>query len=112
MPDRIRFHLDEHIDRAIAIGLVRAGVDVTTTNEAGLRTTSDPTQFAYSIRERRVFVTGDRGVMGLAAESAAHFGLVFIRRNQLTIGQQIRELLLLHDFYDSDDMIDRIEYFH
>jgi hypothetical protein len=37
MADRIRFHLDEHVDPAIATALRRAGIDVTTTNEAGLR---------------------------------------------------------------------------
>jgi hypothetical protein len=35
MADRIRFHLDEHVDPAIATALRRAGIDVTTTNEAG-----------------------------------------------------------------------------
>ena len=38
MADRIRFHLDEHVDPAIATALRRAGIDVTTTNDAGLRT--------------------------------------------------------------------------
>ena len=38
MADRIRFHLDEHVDPAIATALRRAGIDVTTTVEAGLRT--------------------------------------------------------------------------
>jgi hypothetical protein len=37
MADRIRFHLDEHVDPAIAAALHRAGIDVTTTVEAGLR---------------------------------------------------------------------------
>jgi hypothetical protein len=35
--DRIRFHLDEHVDPAIAIALRRAGIDVTTTFQAGIR---------------------------------------------------------------------------
>jgi hypothetical protein len=29
MADRIRFHLDEHVDPAIATALRRAGIDVT-----------------------------------------------------------------------------------
>ena len=35
MADRIRFHLDEHVDPAIATALRRAGVNVTTTIESG-----------------------------------------------------------------------------
>ena len=36
MPQTIRFHLDEHCDLAIAEGLRRRAIDVTTTPEAGL----------------------------------------------------------------------------
>lgn len=36
MARTIQFHLDEHMDKAIAIGLRRRGIDVTTTPEAGL----------------------------------------------------------------------------
>ena len=38
---RIRFHLDEHIDRDIARALRLYSIDVTTTVEAGLRTKMD-----------------------------------------------------------------------
>jgi hypothetical protein len=38
MTDRLRFHLDEHIDPDVARALRRYGIDVTTTVEAGLRT--------------------------------------------------------------------------
>ncbi|MEO6064075.1 MAG: DUF5615 family PIN-like protein, partial [Thermoflexales bacterium] len=56
MPGPIRFHLDEHIDPAIAAALRRVGVDVTTTNEAGLRTADDARQWEYAQREGRVIV--------------------------------------------------------
>jgi hypothetical protein len=46
MAGRIRFHLDERVDVAIARALRRHGVDVTTTVEAGLRTASDEEQLA------------------------------------------------------------------
>lgn len=36
MPRTIRFHLDEHCDPAIAAGLRRHGIDVTTTQEVGI----------------------------------------------------------------------------
>jgi len=41
MAERIRFHLDEHVDPDIARALRRHGTDVTTTVEAGLRTQSE-----------------------------------------------------------------------
>lgn len=36
MPRTIRFHLDEHIDPAVADGLRRRHIEVTTAAEAGL----------------------------------------------------------------------------
>ena len=36
MPRTIRFHLDEHVAHAVADGLRRLGIEVTTTTDAGL----------------------------------------------------------------------------
>ncbi|WP_302884955.1 hypothetical protein [Kovacikia minuta] len=44
MHERIRFHLDENIDPAIALALRRAGIDVTTSQEANLLAESDIAQ--------------------------------------------------------------------
>ena len=55
----MRFHLDEHLPHAIAEGLRRRGIDVTTTVEAGLRGASDDVHLAYALEQRRVIVTID-----------------------------------------------------
>jgi Domain of unknown function (DUF5615) len=47
MPRTIRFHLDENVDPAIATGLKRHGIDVTTTADAGLLRAPDEEQVAY-----------------------------------------------------------------
>ena len=60
MADRIRFHLDEHVDPAIATALRRASIDVITTNEADLRTTDDDAHFRFTRSEGRVIVTRDQ----------------------------------------------------
>ena len=63
MPDRIRFHLDEHVDPAIAAGLQRYGVDVTTTIAAALRTKDDEVHLAFANAEHRVIVTEVRAIL-------------------------------------------------
>src|SRR4051812_30213012 len=52
MPRTIRFHLDEDVDPAVAEGLRRRGVDVTTSREVGLLGTLDTAQLAYAKTER------------------------------------------------------------
>jgi len=59
MTDRIRLHLDENVDPDVARALRRHGIDVTTTQETGLRTQSDIAQFAFIRREERVIMTHD-----------------------------------------------------
>ena len=62
----IRFHLDEHVPHAIAEGLRRRGIDVTTTVEAGLRSATDDVHLAYAVEQRRVIVL--HHLVGLTVE--------------------------------------------
>ena len=68
MADRIRFHLDEHVDPSIASALRRAGIDVTTTIDAGLRTKNDEAQLQFARSGRRVLVTRDQDFLRIAAQ--------------------------------------------
>ncbi len=48
MPRTIRFHLDENCHRAVAEGLIRRTIDVTTTPDAGLMSATDEQQIAHA----------------------------------------------------------------
>ena len=54
MPRTIRFHFDENGHRAVAEGLIRRGIDVTTTSTAGLPGATDEQQIAHCLAEGRV----------------------------------------------------------
>lgn len=47
MSEEIRFHLDENVNSAIADGLRRREIDVTTTSEVGLISASDEEQLIF-----------------------------------------------------------------
>jgi predicted nuclease of predicted toxin-antitoxin system len=55
----MRFHLDEHVAHAIAAGLGRRGIDVTTTTDASLLLAPDEDHLAFAKRDGRVVVTND-----------------------------------------------------
>jgi predicted nuclease of predicted toxin-antitoxin system len=74
--ERIRFHLDEQIDPAIARGLRRHGIDVTTTVEAGLLSRSDLAQLEYARTSHRILVTHDTDFLRFASQSSDHPGIV------------------------------------
>src|SRR5262249_34838704 len=75
----IRYHLDEHVDGAIARGLRDRGVDVTTARDAGLLGAPDAEHLEFAMRESRVIVTHDADFLRLARETecasvgATHF---------------------------------------
>lgn len=76
MTRTIRFHLDEHVSPAIADGLRRRGIDVTTTVEVGLVSASDEEQLAYGWDQRRIVVTYDDDFLRLANRRLKHAGIV------------------------------------
>ena len=65
MARTIRFHLDEHVHPAIAAGLRRRGIDVTTTAEAGLIGRDDIDHVTFALAEGRVVYTNDSDFLNL-----------------------------------------------
>jgi uncharacterized protein with PIN domain len=105
----LRFHLDEHVARAVAVALRNRGVDVTTSAEAGLLGASDEAQLDYAHAQQRVLLTNDTDYLRLHAAGWAHSGIVFIG-NQLSIGQVIRFAALLHDLLAPAEMAGRVDF--
>jgi len=108
--ERIRFHLDEHMDPDIAAALRRHGVDATTTAGAGLRTATDDVHFRFAQQQRRVIITDDPDFLRLAAMDPDHPGIVVCRRQTLTIRQIIRGLILIYEVLTPEEMTGRVEF--
>ena len=106
----IRFHLDEHIPAAVAAGLRRQGVDVTTTIDALLLGHADADHLAYAHAHGRVLVTHDSDFTRLHAAGAGHSGICFCHRNKYSKGELLRCLLLVNACCSQDEMRDHLEY--
>ena len=90
----LRFHLDENMPHAIAEGLRRRNVDVTTSTDAGLIGASDEDPLAYGLSDGRTVVTRDADLLRLDSQGVAHAGIVFWTERR-SIGQLISALDLL-----------------
>jgi hypothetical protein len=110
MTDRIRFHLDENVDPAVAEGLTRQGIDVTTTVRVGLGGASDEAQLTFTRNEGRVIFTLDDDFLRLAMGGAEHGGIVYCHPQHRTIGQIIRGLLLIWDCLTPAEMRNHVEF--
>ena len=110
MPRTIRFHLDENCHRAIADGLRRRGVDVSTTPEAVLLSASDEGQLAYALPRGRVVFTQDHDFLRLHAAGVPHPGIAYCDKNTLSIGEIITRLVLIWEIYEPEEMASWVEY--
>lgn len=108
--DPVRFHLDEHMPRALARALRDKNVDVTTTPEVGLPEADDEEHLAFAMRERRVIDTDDTDFLRLAATFHDHAGIAYCDRMALTLGQIIDGLLLIHGVLTTGEFVAHIEY--
>lgn len=110
MPRTIPFHLDENCHRAIADGLRRRGVDVTTTPEAGLLSAADQQQLAYCLAQRCVLFTQDRDFLRLHAAQVPHAGIAYCDKDTRSIGEIIQGLVLIWELLEPEEMANRVEY--
>jgi predicted nuclease of predicted toxin-antitoxin system len=90
----IRFHLDENMPHAVAEGLRRRDIDVTTTTDARLVGATDQEQLLFARGEGRVLVTRDADLLRLNAQGAEHAGIVYWTERR-SIGQLISALDVL-----------------
>jgi predicted nuclease of predicted toxin-antitoxin system len=106
----IRFHLDEHCHGALAEGLRRHGIDVTTTPEAGLLGASDEAQLACATANDRVIFTQDEDFLRINAAGVAHPGIVYCHQQKYSVGDLIRFLVLVWEVYEPEELRGRVEY--
>jgi predicted nuclease of predicted toxin-antitoxin system len=110
MPRTIRFHLDEHVPHAVASGLRRLGIDVTTTTDAGLLEATDTKHIAFALAAGRVIFAEDDDFLALASAGVEHAGIVYCHQNTRSIGQMIRALELIWEVYEPEEMRNRVEF--
>jgi len=104
----IRFHLDENVDRAVAAGLRRRGIDVTTASDSGLIGAPDLGHVEFALGEGRVIFTHDSDFLRIADRGEAHAGVVYCHPRDHSIGEIILGLVALWRHCGSEDMRNRV----
>ncbi|NES23345.1 MAG: hypothetical protein F6K41_31615 [Symploca sp. SIO3E6] len=110
MLDKISFHLDEQVERAIAEGLRRRNVNVTTTPEAGLLGATDEEQLAFVVAQKRVIFTQDDDFLAIHQRGLDHYGIVYCHQNSRSIGEIVRGLVLIWEVLDPLEMQNHVEF--
>ena len=110
MTQKIRFHLDENVSNAIAEGLRRRGIDVTTTSETGLIAASDGKQLYFALSQNRVIFTHDDDFVILHQGGLMHAGITYCAQNRRSIGEILRSLILIWEVLEPEEMRYQLEF--
>jgi hypothetical protein len=92
------------------VGLRRHGIETTTTPEVGLLGAADEDQLAYGLRAGQVIFTHDRDLLRLHAAGIPHAGIAYSKKDALSIGEILRGLVLIWEIYDSQELLNYLEY--
>jgi predicted nuclease of predicted toxin-antitoxin system len=106
----IQYHLDQHVDSAVARGLRLRGINVTTTAEAGLQDAPDEDHIAYAFSSSRVIFTQDDDYPRMHSQGVKHGGIVYAKQGTRSVGQIIQFLELMSQCLEQEDMVGQVEY--
>ena len=110
MATRLEFHLDEHCPSAVADGLRRRGISVSTTTQASLLGAPDDDQLAYASSHERVLVTSDADFLRLHRSGIQHAGIVYCHQGQRSVGEMLQSLVLIAELLVPQDMANHVEF--
>lgn len=110
MTEKIKFHLDENVQNAIAEGLRKQGINVTTTPEAGLIGVSDEEQIFFICKQKRIIFTHDADFLRLHQQGISHTGIVYSRQGSRSIGKTILSLVKIYESQTYESMANHVEF--
>lgn len=106
---KIKFYTDEHVSKAVIMGLRRRGVDVLTVPDADLMGAPDEAHLRKAREEGRVIFTQDDDFLKLAAEGMKNSGIVYATQ-ATPIGEIIYGLMLIFQVLEAEEMVGHIEF--
>jgi predicted nuclease of predicted toxin-antitoxin system len=109
MTAKIRFHLDENVNPAVADGLRRRGIDVTLPGDVGLIGADDEAHVAFGLAQQRTIFTHDEDFLSIAARGE-HPGIVYCHQQSRSVGQILGGLLLIADCLAAEEMRNNVEF--
>jgi hypothetical protein len=93
--EKIRFHFDEQVERAIAEALRRRGIEE---------------QLAFAISQERAIFTQDDDFLAIHQRGLEHCGIVYSHQNSRSLGEIVRGLILIWEVLEPSDMQNHVEF--
>lgn len=108
----IALYMDEHVPRAITIGLRLRGINVLTVQEDNFSDKSDPELLDRAVQLKRTVFTYDDDFLVEATtrqrSGRLFYGLIYAHHLKISIGNCIKELELLAKFSELEEIKNQI----
>ncbi len=110
----VALYMDEHVHRAITVGLRMRGVDVLTVQEDGFRNTPDSLILDRATELGRVLFSQDDDLLAEATRrqrmGQPFAGVIYAHQQRTNIGMCVRDLELITQAAEPEDLANRVEY--
>ena len=107
--------MDEHVKRAVTVGLRLRGVDVLTAQEDQREGIDDDQLLDRATELGRVLFTQDDDLLAVAkqrqVEGISFGGVVYAHQLNITIGECVRDLELVAEATEPGELADQVLYF-
>jgi hypothetical protein len=106
--------MDQHVPGPITRGLRQRNIDVMTAHEDGAAEFDDDLLLERATQLGRVLFSQDRDLLVIAnhwLETERHFaGLIYAHQLNITIGRAVRDLALVAQILEPEDLHNQIEF--
>ena len=110
----IALYMDEHVHRAITVGVRLRGVDVLTAQEDGRRNVPDNVLLDRATELQRVLFSQDEDLLAEATrrqrDGIRFAGVVYAHQLRVTIGICVHDLELIAKIAKPEELANRVEY--
>jgi predicted nuclease of predicted toxin-antitoxin system len=104
--------MDEHVPRAITIGLRLRGIDILTVQEDGLTGMPDPILLDRATKLQRVLFSQDQDFLIEAsrrqAKGIAFTGIIYASQLSVSIGECVRDLEIIAETAEVEDLANSV----
>ncbi len=110
----VSFYMDEHIHRAITLGLRLRGIDVLTVQEDGYGGYADLIILDRATELKRVLFSQDQDFLiesnRRQSQNIQFSGVIFARQSIMSIGQCINDLELIGKLGHPEEFINQVQF--
>ena len=110
----IKFYMDQHVPRAITVGLRLRGVDVITAYEDGTSELPDPELLERAGELGRVFFTRDDDLIAEVTrrqrEGIGFHGVVYAHQLRVSIGICVQDLEIIAKAGEPEDLMNEVKF--